>query len=93
MEAKDSVARKVLGDSFVNHFVSTRKHEWNLWQVAVTDYEMKRYMELVWILKTFFFANKNTVPAHSGSQSITIIPFKVILITIVIFGFPFALKE
>ncbi|ORE08064.1 glutamine synthetase/guanido kinase [Rhizopus microsporus var. microsporus] len=47
MEAKDSVARMVLGDSFVNHFVSTRKHEWNLWQVAVTDYELKRYMELV----------------------------------------------
>ncbi|KAL7310714.1 hypothetical protein PS15m_010182 [Mucor circinelloides] len=47
MDKKDSVARKVLGDEFVDHYVSTRKHEWNLWQNAVTDYELKRYMELV----------------------------------------------
>lgn len=47
MDKKDSVARKVLGDEFVNHYVSTRNHEWNLWQNAVTDYELKRYMELV----------------------------------------------
>ncbi|CEP16287.1 hypothetical protein [Parasitella parasitica] len=47
MDKVDSVARKVLGDEFVNHYVSTRKHEWNLWQNAVTDYELKRYMELV----------------------------------------------
>ncbi|KAG1447476.1 hypothetical protein G6F56_009249 [Rhizopus delemar] len=47
MDDKDSVARKVLGDEFVNHYVSTRKHEWNLWQNAVTDYELKRYMELI----------------------------------------------
>jgi glutamine synthetase len=47
MDEKDSVARKVLGDDFVNHYVSTRKHEWNLWQNAVTDYELKRYMELI----------------------------------------------
>lgn len=47
MDKKDSVARKVLGDEFVDHYVSTRKHEWNLWQNTVTDYELKRYMELV----------------------------------------------
>lgn len=47
MDKKDSVARKVMGDEFVNHYVSTRNHEWNLWQNAVTDYELKRYMELV----------------------------------------------
>lgn len=47
MDQKDSVARKCLGDEFVNHYVSTRNHEWNLWQNAVTDYELKRYMELV----------------------------------------------
>jgi glutamine synthetase len=47
MDEKDSVARKVMGDEFVNHYVATRKHEWNLWQNAVTDYELKRYMELV----------------------------------------------
>ncbi|KAI9246741.1 hypothetical protein BDA99DRAFT_526821 [Phascolomyces articulosus] len=47
MDEKSSVARQVLGNSFVNHFVKTRKHEWGLWQNAVTDYELKRYMELV----------------------------------------------
>ncbi|CAO3591739.1 unnamed protein product [Absidia cylindrospora] len=47
MEAEGSVARTVMGDEFVNHFTKTRQHEWNLWQNAVTDYERKRYMELV----------------------------------------------
>ncbi|KAF7726917.1 hypothetical protein EC973_008212 [Apophysomyces ossiformis] len=47
MEAKDSVARTVLGDEFVDHYCKTRKHEWTLWQNAVTDYELNRYMELV----------------------------------------------
>ncbi|KAI9475433.1 MAG: hypothetical protein EXX96DRAFT_573284 [Benjaminiella poitrasii] len=47
MDKKDSVARTVLGNEFVNHYVGTRKHEWNLWQNAVTDYELKRYMELI----------------------------------------------
>ncbi|KAI8146388.1 hypothetical protein BJV82DRAFT_666175 [Fennellomyces sp. T-0311] len=47
MDGKSSVARQVLGDDFVDHFVKTRKHEWGLWQNAVTDYELKRYMELI----------------------------------------------
>ncbi|KAI8366635.1 uncharacterized protein BYT42DRAFT_625857 [Radiomyces spectabilis] len=47
MEAKGSVAREVLGDDFVNHFVKTRRHEWTEWVNAVTDYERKRYMELI----------------------------------------------
>lgn len=47
MEKQGSIARQALGDAFVDHFVKTRKHEWNLWQDAVTDYELKRYMELV----------------------------------------------
>lgn len=47
MAAKNSVARTVLGDKFVDHFTKTREHEWNLWQSAVTDYELQRYLELV----------------------------------------------
>ncbi|KAI8063157.1 hypothetical protein BC940DRAFT_112407 [Gongronella butleri] len=47
MEAKNSVAREVLGDDFVNHFCKTRRHEWHLWQMAVTNYELERYLELV----------------------------------------------
>jgi glutamine synthetase len=47
MDEKDSVARLVLGDAFVDHYVKTRLHEWDEWQNTVTDYERKRYLELV----------------------------------------------
>jgi len=43
----DSLARKVLGNEFVDHFVATREHELRLWDMTVTDYELKRYMETV----------------------------------------------
>jgi glutamine synthetase len=46
MMAKDSFARKVLGDDFVDHFGATRMHEWRLFEQAVTDYEVERYLEL-----------------------------------------------
>lgn len=36
--AKDSVAREVFGDEFVNHFGGTREHEIRLWDEAVTDW-------------------------------------------------------
>ncbi|BEJ16442.1 hypothetical protein CspHIS471_0510470 [Cutaneotrichosporon sp. HIS471] len=44
--AKDSVARKVFGDLFVDHFGGTREHELELNRRAVTDWEMRRYFEL-----------------------------------------------
>ncbi|CDH58101.1 glutamine synthetase [Lichtheimia corymbifera JMRC:FSU:9682] len=47
MGEQDSIARKVLGDAFVDHYIVSRKHEWNLYQSAVTDYELKRYFELI----------------------------------------------
>lgn len=47
MEAKGSIARQVLGDEFVTHYCKTRRHEWNLWQEAVTTYELERYLELI----------------------------------------------
>jgi glutamine synthetase len=47
MAAKDSLARQVLGDEFVNHYVATRRHEWREWTMAVTDWEVKRYLETV----------------------------------------------
>ncbi|KAL2920206.1 hypothetical protein HK105_200274 [Polyrhizophydium stewartii] len=47
MMAPDSVARKVLGDDFVEHYGATRLHEWRLWSRAVTNWELKRYMETV----------------------------------------------
>ncbi|KAI5456436.1 hypothetical protein BGZ63DRAFT_367411 [Mariannaea sp. PMI_226] len=45
--AKDSLAREVLGDDFVDHFGGTREHELRLFDEAVTDWEMKRYIETV----------------------------------------------
>ncbi|KAK9728801.1 hypothetical protein K7432_000766 [Basidiobolus ranarum] len=42
-----SVAREVLGDEFVDHYGSTRLHEWKLWEQSITDWETKRYFEMV----------------------------------------------
>ncbi|CAG8499323.1 5428_t:CDS:2 [Funneliformis caledonium] len=47
MMAKDSIARKVLGDKFVDHFGKSRLHEWKLWETCITNWETKRYFETV----------------------------------------------
>ncbi|CAE6535874.1 unnamed protein product [Rhizoctonia solani] len=44
--AKNSIAREVLGDDFVNHYGGTRSHEVKLWNEAVTNWEVERYLEL-----------------------------------------------
>lgn len=44
--AKESLARKVLGDTLVDHFGGTRLHEVQLFNQTVTSWEMERYMEL-----------------------------------------------
>lgn len=36
--SKDSVAREVFGDEFVEHYGGTREHELRLWEEAVTDW-------------------------------------------------------
>lgn len=36
--AKDSIAREVFGDGFVDHYGGTREHEVKLWEEAVTDW-------------------------------------------------------
>ena len=41
------VARDFLGDAFVDHFAATREWEWRQWQDAVTDWELKRYFEII----------------------------------------------
>ena len=38
MMRKESVAREVFGDEFVEHFGGTREHEVRLWEEAVTDW-------------------------------------------------------
>jgi len=44
---KSKVARDWLGDDFVEHFALTREWEWRQWQDGVTDWELKRYFEIV----------------------------------------------
>ncbi|GAA5829207.1 hypothetical protein JCM3766R1_001017 [Sporobolomyces carnicolor] len=44
--APSSLAREVLGDDFVDHYGATRLNEWNVFSQAVTDWELKRYLEL-----------------------------------------------
>ncbi|CRG86335.1 glutamine synthetase [Talaromyces islandicus] len=43
----ESIAREVFGDEFVDHYSGTREHEVLLWQEAVTDWEVRRYIETV----------------------------------------------
>lgn len=45
--APNSIAREVLGDEFVDHFAGTRYEELRLWDNAVTNWEVKRYIETV----------------------------------------------
>lgn len=42
-----SIAREVFGDEFVEHYGGTRDHEVRLWDEAVTDWEVRRYIETV----------------------------------------------
>jgi len=42
-----ALARDWFGDDFVDHFAATREWEWRQWLDAVTDWEMKRYFEIV----------------------------------------------
>ena len=44
---ESKVARDMLGDTFVDHFAATREWEWRQWLDAVTDWEMKRYFEII----------------------------------------------
>jgi glutamine synthetase len=41
------VARELLGDAFVDHFVCTRLWEWRQFEQSVTDWELKRYFEII----------------------------------------------
>ena len=40
-------ARDWFGDDFVDHFAATRDWEWRQWLDAVTDWERKRYFEII----------------------------------------------
>ena len=44
---KSAIARDWLGDAFVDHFAATRDWEWRQWLDGVTDWELKRYFEII----------------------------------------------
>jgi glutamine synthetase len=44
---ESKVARDWFGDDFVEHFAATREWEWRQWLDAVTDWELKRYFEII----------------------------------------------
>ena len=44
---ESAIARDWLGDEFVDHFAATREWEWRQWQDGVTDWELKRYFEII----------------------------------------------
>jgi glutamine synthetase len=44
---ESEVARDWFGDAFVDHFAATREWEWRQWLDAVTDWELRRYFEII----------------------------------------------
>ena len=48
VKMRDSkIANQVLGEGFVKHFTQTREWEWRQFGKHVTDWEMKRYFEII----------------------------------------------
>ena len=45
--SKSKLARDWFGDEFVDHYAATREWEWRQWLDAITDWEMKRYFEII----------------------------------------------
>ncbi|MEO6221107.1 MAG: glutamine synthetase family protein [Ginsengibacter sp.] len=47
MMKQSKVAKDILGEKFVDHFVETREWEWRQHLKPVTDWEFKRYFEII----------------------------------------------
>ncbi len=45
--AGSDIAKQLFGDAFVNHFTRTREWEWRQFASQVTDWELKRYFEII----------------------------------------------
>src|SRR5688500_6073100 len=41
------LAKELFGENFVNHFTGTREWEWRQFSKVVTDWELKRYFEII----------------------------------------------
>lgn len=44
---KSSIAKEILGEKFTEHFIQTREWEWRQHLKPVTDWEMRRYFEII----------------------------------------------
>lgn len=44
---ESAIAKAILGEQFVQHFTQTREWEWRQSLKAVTDWELKRYFEII----------------------------------------------
>ncbi|MBF2052524.1 MAG: glutamine synthetase [Candidatus Sericytochromatia bacterium] len=44
---QSELAREILGEAFVTHFCNTRLWEWQQFQQSVTDWEVRRYFEII----------------------------------------------
>ena len=44
---RSKIARELFGEEFVDHYARTREWEWRQFQDAVTDWELKRYFEII----------------------------------------------
>ena len=44
---ESDVAKELFGETFVNHFCGTREWEWRQHAKAVTDWELRRYFEII----------------------------------------------
>lgn len=44
---QSAVAEELFGEIFVDHFTSTREWEWRQFSKSVTDWELKRYLEII----------------------------------------------
>lgn len=48
LKMKESkISRELFGDAFVDHFTGTREWEWRQFSKQVTDWELKRYFEII----------------------------------------------
>jgi glutamine synthetase len=44
---QSAVAKELFGEAFINHFTATREWEWRQFSKVVTDWELKRYLEII----------------------------------------------
>ena len=44
---KSAEAREVFGENFIEHFISTREWEVAEYDKAITDWQLKRYFEII----------------------------------------------